>query len=419
MRSTMKNDHLASYLAGRAITSPWRLEGEPGHGFKGCVAIPSLAESQRLFATLDSLAANPAHLLERFLVVVVVNHREDASPAEKCDNAKTLARLKLLDTPLRLAYVDAASAGLQLGAKSGGVGLARRIGLDLALPRLDKDGVMVCLDADTLVQPDYLQAISAHFAGSSAGGAVIPFCHQQGDTPGEQRAIQRYELFLRHYVQGLKQAGSPYAFHCVGSAMACTARAYLRMGGMNSRRAGEDFYFLQQLQRTAGVEQLAGTVVRPSARSSHRVPFGTGKSIARILAQGEESQTFYRIECFTILGQWLRLVEGGLTLSAPQLLSQSAALDPQLAAYLDQAGFEQVWERLRQNASGPDGLRAAFHGWFDALKTVRLVHHLSATYPRCPASRSLPPLLQLCGALPVQEESVQLELLRSMQTPES
>jgi len=411
----MRKDQLASYLAGRAITSPWQLQGERRDGFAGCVVIPALGESERLFGTLESIAANPAELLDRFLVVVVVNHREDAPEAEKRDNAQTLARLKLLDTPLRLAYVDAAGDGLELGAKTGGVGLARRIGMDLALPRLESDGIMVCLDADTLVQPGYLQAITAHFAGCSAGGAVIPFCHQQGATAAQDRAIVLYELFLRHYVLGLKQAGSPYGFHCVGSAMACTAKAYLKMGGMNSRRAGEDFYFLQQLQRTAGIAQLSGTTVRPSARSSHRVPFGTGKSISRIIAQGEESQTFYRVDCFRILGRWLSLVERGAALSARQLLAASEALHPQLAAYLGQAGFEQVWQRLRDNASGPDGLRSAFHGWFDALKTVRLVHHLSLSYPRCQAGESIPELLQLCGVAPVQGEWAQLRLLRAMQ----
>lgn len=411
----MRKDQLSSYLANRAITSPWRLEGEPGGGFAGCVVIPALGESQRLFATLSSLAANCAHLLARFLVVVVVNHREDASREEKSDNARTLSLLRLRDSPLRLALVDAAGDGLELPANTGGVGLARRIGMDLALPRLAADGIMVCLDADTLVEPGYLRAISDHFAASGAGGAVIPFCHQPGATPAEERAITLYELFLRHFVLGLDKAGSPYAFHSVGSAMACTARAYLKMGGMNSRQAGEDFYFLQQLQRTSGIAQLSGTVVHPSARSSHRVPFGTGKSISRIVAEGEQSQTFYRVDCFRILGQWLSLVEGGTALSARELLAASAEVDPQLAAFLGQAGFERVWERLRENSSGPDGLREAFHGWFDGLKTVRLVHHLSQSYPRCPAGESLPALLSYCGIPPSQDEAAQLRLLRAMQ----
>lgn len=411
----MSRTPLARYLAGRAITSPWRIEGCLETGNAGCVVIPALGESQRLFKTLDSLARNSRQLLSEFLVLVVVNHREDALKAEKLDNQETLRRLRLSGMELRLAVVDAATPGLELPAKTGGVGLARRIGMDLALPLLAPDGVMVCLDADTLVEPGYLQAISNHFKTTRAGGAVIPFCHQRGETPGEERAITLYELFLRHYVLGLVRAGSPYAFHCVGSAMACTKAAYLKMGGMNARSAGEDFYFLQQLQRTSGIAQVAGTVVHPAARSSHRVPFGTGKSISRILREGEECQSFYRADCFRVLGQWLDTVEGGSALSGGELLAASGRLDPALARYLDQAGFAAVWERLSENSGTPRALKVAFHGWFDALKTVRLIHHLSLSYPRCRPGESLPELFQFCRLPPAQGELAQLQLLRGVQ----
>ena len=411
----MSRDPLGKYLAGRAITAPWRLEGCLDGGAAGCVVIPALGESQRLFATLDSLAENPPELLAQFLVVVVVNHREDVPPAEKKDNAQTLRRLRLGGSPLRLALVDAASPGLELPVKTGGVGLARRIGMDLALPLLSPGGLLVCLDADTLVEPGYLRAIGDHFKTSRAGGAVLPFCHQPGETPLEERAITLYELFLRHYVLGLEKAGSPYAFHCVGSAMACTRSAYLKMGGMNARSAGEDFYFLQQLQRTSGIAQVAGTVVHPAARSSHRVPFGTGKSISRILQQGEESQSFYRTDCFRILGEWLATVEGGTAHSGGELLERSARLHPELARYLGQAGFAPVWERLGENSGAPGALRIAFHGWFDALKTVRLIHHLSHSFPRCRPGESLPALFQFCNVPAAQGELAQLQQLRAMQ----
>jgi hypothetical protein len=411
----MSRDPLGRYLARHAITSPWRVEGCREGLSAGCVVIPALGESQRLFATLDSLAANPREFLSDFLVLVVVNHREDAAQAEKQDNLETLRRLRLGGIALRLALVDAASPGLELPAKTGGVGLARRIGLDLALPLLAPGAIMVCLDADTLVEPSYLPALSAHFKNARAGGAVIPFCHQPGENSGEERAITLYELFLRHYVLGLERAGSPYAFHCVGSAMACTAAAYLKMGGMNPRSAGEDFYFLQQLQRTSGVAQVCGTLVRPAARSSHRVPFGTGKSIARILSEGEESQSFYRADCFRILGEWLGLVDEGAALSGGALLAASAKAHPELASYLERAGFAAVWERLGGNCASPEALKVAFHGWFDALKTVRLIHHLSLSYPRCRAEESLPGLFRFCGIDPAQGELAQLKLLRGIQ----
>ncbi|HLO27317.1 MAG TPA: hypothetical protein VK187_14500, partial [Geobacteraceae bacterium] len=79
----MPRNPLATYLRDRAITGPWRIEGCTAAGFAGAVVIPALAEEENLFATLRSLSANPPELLARFLVVVVVNHREDAPSADR------------------------------------------------------------------------------------------------------------------------------------------------------------------------------------------------------------------------------------------------------------------------------------------------------------------------------------------------
>jgi hypothetical protein len=413
---------VTKYLQTRAIKGPWSLSGETGGGFVGVVAVPALAEYENLFDTLRTLAANPPEIIARILVVVVVNHREDAREEDKEDNRRTLKRLSaggpVLST-LNLAWVDASSHGLEMPAKEGGVGLARKIGLDLALSRLDFSGrrpFLVSLDADTRVEPTYLPAIAAHFHISKHGGAVIPFCHRPGKTPEEQDAIDRYELFLRSYVLGLSLAGSPYAFHTVGSAMACTADAYIRMGGMNRRAAAEDFYFLQQLHRTSGVEQIRGTTVYPSPRPSHRVPFGTGRSVSRALRGDSNAIMFYHPECFRILGEWLKRVASGLSKGAADLMGEAASVSPHLGEYLELSGFPLSWSRLRKNNSSDEALLKAFHGWFDALRTMKLIHHLSERrHPRCGPEEAVAPLLKR-GGLPVPAgEKAMLAILREIQ----
>lgn len=413
---------VTKYLQTRAIQGPWRIAGRTEDGFAGAVVIPALAEGERLFATLATLAANPPELLARFLVLVVVNHREDASLADKEDNRRTLARIDAAATEfpsLNLARIDAASPGLEMPAKGGGVGLARKIGLDLALTRLDhgaSPSLLVCLDADTLVEPTYLPAIVRHFRETAAGGAAIPFRHQPGKSPGEQCAIDRYELFLRHYVLGLGIAGSPYAFHTVGSAMAATSAAYVRSGGMNTRMAGEDFYFLQHLSRTSGVARVRRTVVYPSPRPSHRVPFGTGRSVSRWLGGDGEAITFYRPECFSILGGWLELVAKGLDSPAGEIMAGARNISPHLAEYLESVRFTETWEGLRRNHPVPERLRTAFHGWFDGLRTMKLIHHLSARgLTRCGPEEAMPGLLRIAGAGPAAGVGAQLELLRRLE----
>lgn len=420
MQSTILPKGVDKYLATRGAAGAWKTAGTTVRNVSGAVVIPALAESRLLFQTLETLAQNPPEALSRFLILIVVNNRAAALAEDSADNQRTLSALPDIAAAyphLQLAWVDAASPGLELPAKGGGVGLARKIGLDLALARLDyrHDPLLVCLDADTLVRRDYLPALLRHFAEPVPGAAIIPFLHQPGSTAAEEQAIQRYELFLRAYVLGLSHAGSPYGFHTVGSAMACRASAYVKIGGMNNRMAGEDFYFLQQLSRTSGVLQVRGTVVFPSPRSSHRVPFGTGRSVSRLLA-GEETVRFYHPECYKILQQWLKLVSCSGDKEAPALVDQARTIHPELVEYLRTIDLFGTWDNLKKNNRSQDTLIKAFHGWFDGLKTMRLIHHLSDTaFPRCEPEDAMPGLLEWARLEVPEGSGNQLELLRKLQ----
>jgi hypothetical protein len=368
------------YLDRNAIKGPWQLAGEGRAGFAGAVVIPSLAEGDRLFKTLQSLAANPAQWTANFLVVVVINQGTHAAAGHQRQNGLDLARLADLGerSELCLAWVDAASPGCEVPSRQAGVGFARKLGMDLALARLDwsVEPLLVCLDADTLVEAGYLEAIAAHFRQSALGAAVLPFRHQPATSPVQQAAIERYELFLRSYVYGLSLAGSPYAFNSVGSAMACRASSYVRCGGMNCRKAGEDFYFLQKLAKTDGVGQLTGTTVFPEPRVSERVPFGTGRSMTRLLAGDARAILFYPAAVFRILAEWLRLAGENLSAPAEQLLAQAERISPVLANYLDQSGWSTVWPRLQSTHQTNAKRSQAFHAWFDGFRTMRLIHLL-------------------------------------------
>jgi len=412
--------NISAYLHKRGAPTHWKINETPSRRFSGAVVIPSLAESGNLPQTLDLLSQNPPELLERFIMLVVVNNSADALHEDRADNLTTLESLpqwKRRCALKNLFWVDAASSGNELPQKQG-VGLARKIGLDLALPLLNylhDDPLLICLDADTLVQPDYLPALVRHFKESSAGGASIPFRHRPTADPVGQSAIDRYELFLRAYLLGLEQAGSPYAFHTVGSAMACRASAYVAAGGMNRRQAGEDFYFLQQIQKTSGVETLAGTVVHPSPRSSHRVPFGTGRSVGDMLSEGEQHLLFYQPVVFSILGDWLTCVAENGEADADKLLKISSDISPFLHEFLERAGFRDTWENLKRNNNSEKKLLTSFHIWFDAFKTMQLAHHLTRRgYPRVSPEEAVAPLLYRAGHISPDTVVGQLQLLRAV-----
>ena len=413
-------DAAQRYQRTRAVQGPWKLAGEPGSDFHGAVVIPSLAEGESLLRTLDSLAANPVDSLAQFLVVVVVNHRIDAAPEIKACNRADLLTLSRLQpaSGLRLAWVDAATQGREMPNSNSGVGLARKIGMDLALGRLDWSAqpLLICLDADTLVEPNYLEAIRSHFEKNQNGAASLAFRHQSTADPVRQTAIERYELFVRSYVLGLERAGSPYAFATIGSAIACRAMTYVRVGGMNRRKAGEDFYFLQQAAKTDGVAALRSTRVFPSSRTSARVPFGTGASMTQMLGENPSALLFYPAQAFEILAGLLARVRSNPDVESTQLINLAGNIAPELADFLERAKFAVVWSGIRNNH--PEGTQRfkAFHVWFDGLKTLRLIHALCAAPCRKLApEQALPELFNWCHLTYPEDLAEALERLRQHQ----
>jgi hypothetical protein len=410
------------YLDKQAVKGPWTVTGAEAKKFTGVVVIPALAEGDSLFATLRSLEANPAQWRAPFLVLVVVNHGEQASAAEKDQNLQDLVRLIewAEHSILALAWVDAASPGLEIPARQAGVGFARKLGMDLALSwlNLQEEPLLVCLDADTLVESNYLQAIVAHFRRSPLGAAVLPFRHQAAVDAAQQAAIDRYELFMRSYVYGLRLAGSPYAFNSVGSAIACRAQAYVRCGGMSNRKAGEDFYFLQKLAKTDGVDLLTGTTVFPESRVSERVPFGTGRSMGRLLDGDTQGVLFYPAAVFKLLADWLDSVMQDLSADAEVLFSRAGEISAVLADYLVQVGWQSTWPRLQENHQTEKRRADAFHSWFDGFRTLRLIHLLcDAGFSRGEPEEMLPEFFAWDGRYCPETVMAMLEELRRDDSP--
>ncbi len=395
------------YLNGSPEVRRWRLVATSTEGIDRVVVIPALAENELLFDTLLSLSRNAGEELKSTLVICVVNNRAPShSPAWVVEeNRSTIECLRQIlglerhgpaaDLPqadvikelrrsgIRIAYVDASSPGLELPPGSG-AGTARKIGMDIALTVFDysspRKKLIISLDADTLVEPNYLGEIGRYFEESGAESAAVSFRHRLEGGERQMKALCEYETFLRYYVAGLRYARSPYAYHAIGSAMACTAGAYAAVAGMSRRPAAEDFYFLQKLAKYRGVGEIRETTVYPSGRISERVPFGTGKKLAQLMERPAAELYFYNPEVFEILGKFLSAIEDCCREKKKPGFAEMSAIcsdiDPALTEFLEICGFERVWERLNRNSSCGEVLAKHFHCWFDAFRTLKLVHHL-------------------------------------------
>jgi hypothetical protein len=371
------------YLERHGLDGAWKLEGfesdvDADAERKAVVVIPALAEGDELFATLDSLAANSHAALRHLLVLVVVNQRCDATPDIRRQNQKDLVRLQEYahqQRNLHLRWVDATAAHTCMPLKRGGVGMARKIGADLALPHLEAHTLIAHLDADTRVEPNYIATLTG-YAHKDFYAGVVPFTHRPAANQPLQDAIDDYELYLRCHVAGLQWAGSPYAYFSMGSTMVSSAYAYVQCGGMNMRKAGEDFYFLQQLAKNGGVEDIRETCVYPSARISVRAPFGTGQNMHCALDTKEPLRLFYPLECYTLLRFWLELVSDAPESGGTDLLAELERKTPCGARFIRTAGFERIWETLQANHKDTRRRIKAFHEWFDALKSWQLIRTL-------------------------------------------
>lgn len=181
--------------------------------------------------------------------------------------------------------IDASSAGHRFPRKQG-VGLARRIGCDVAVA-LARRGLLLAryvgaADGDARLPPGYVRALER---APGVTALLFPFEHVSDGDARVLAATRLVECSWRYYVLGLAWAGSPFAFQTVGSCIAPEIVAYAQARGFPRREAGEDFHLLAKLAKLGEVECLAEPVVGLTARISSRVPFGTGPAVQRALSQ--------------------------------------------------------------------------------------------------------------------------------------
>jgi hypothetical protein len=440
-KPSLLEDYLEKYSAGQN----WNLVAGDIENISQVVVIPAYAEKEMLFSTLVSLAQNPSSSLEYSLVLCVINNKSDTPPEQISNNQTTieyldalvrkkeLAKLnfdqkiypqllKIADTKLKLGYIDASSKGCEIPKSDGGVGMARKIGMDMALRLLKNSSsekkLILSLDADTLVQTNYLTAIKNYFT-EKIKTAVVAYEHQMPVNYDEQAAICGYEIFLRYWVLGLKYAKSPWAFHSIGSTIITSTDAYLKVRGMNRREAGEDFYFLNKLAKIGGIDYIRDTCVFPSARSSSRVPFGTGKAVERFLSGQTQEYLLYNPQIFTVISQWLEFMNNALFMHEDEILIQAQRINPALNYFLVDCRFTDAWTKIRRNAKEEKTIRHHFNDWFDGFKTFKLINYLTRTvFPPIDMFCAIEEILFLLGMpgtkinaearIPEMEEQIEL-----------
>ncbi len=265
----------------------------------------------------------------------------------------------------------------------GGVGWARKIAMDEAARRLGTDGILVCLDADCIVASDYVKEIHHQFERHlSYDAASIYFEHPYDQLNSDDRdAIIQYELHLRYLVHAQRWCGHPHAYQTVGSSLAVRRNAYLSQGGMNTKRAGEDFYFLQKFIETGKLFEINTTTVYPSPRISNRVPFGTGKAMQKRQVDKKEwlttdFRTFQSIKpLFTslfLLWEYAQEHNG----KDYDGLKKQFGFNGELLAYMEKISFLNEINSICHHTASFQAFQKRFFRYFNAFRMIRYMHYM-------------------------------------------
>ncbi len=393
-----------------------KITQSPSQNLELCVVIPCFNEPQ-LDLALESLAQCelPGCDVE---VIVVVNHPENSE-------------ISIIDASLRaLNLVERYNKGkgskriqyhaikaFNLPRKHAGVGLARQIGMDEAAYRLlsvSGEGIIACFDADSQCIPNYLVELFRFWQmNPKAHANSIRFEHPLKGNEFPQTiydGIAIYELHLRYYNQALRFINFPFAYHTVGSSMACSASAYVRFGGMNRHQAGEDFYFLQKIIPHGHFGEVNSTCVFPSPRPSNRVPFGTGRAMSKLVNQHEPITT-YHLDSFLSLRPFFDRVDSLFNFTRSQTAEFLKSLPLPLSEFLVKTDATEALENVRRNSASVHTFRKRFFLWFDAFMMLKYMNYSAENYygrvTVIPASIAL---LHLMGKIPYSDISV-IELL--------
>lgn len=368
-----------------------------------CLVVPCCDEAPGFF---EKLIRQPLWR-QRLLAIVVINQPDNIDAYGRNRSlAEYFQKFDLLcsDSHLNLyrheesffLVVRRYEEGLQLPAAEG-VGLARKIGFDLAAQmyarqHLHSPWIYSC-DADAQLPDNYLLdrvetsgAITFGFIheirqGSGEVAAEVP----QELLPALAQATQIYEDAILYYQRCLQWAGSAFAYTSLGSALAVHAQTYCQVRGFPRRSGGEDFYLLNKIAKIAPVTHDSRITIRLAARKSARVPFGTGPAVSRIMELADPVREFcyYHTACFQHLRQFLDIAAHTLPDATPTT-SLWTDLPSETTLALESIGLKRFQEHLHKQVRTETQYHLAFRQWFDAFNTLKFIKVLQKFYPPLP-----------------------------------
>ena len=341
--------------------------------YKYFFIIPSYNEYNYIHNTLDSIKSQNQKLLKESLVVIVINNSNETEQSICKNNFKTYKSIINARYNFEIIGLDCFSKKFALDKKVAGVGLARKIGMDYCIPFANRDSLFCSIDADTILNSDYLKIVSKIFYNNQLSAAVVNFKHQVTKNKINQAAIIKYERIIKSIARNIHKTGSPYGFVSMGSTIICTLYAYVSVGGMPAKKATEDFYFLQKLAKFRGVYKFKKILVYPSARNEQRVYLGTGYRIKQYEKDPLFQDLMIHQSAYTALKNLYQIINLKWDSSSKEILASIREKNGKLSKYLNSNNFVYKINQIQKNAVNKKQFLNQFHKWFDSFKIYKFL----------------------------------------------
>jgi hypothetical protein len=286
-----------------------------------------------------------------------------ASCEANLDTIRYLKNYKGFD----ISVIDRCTPGNGWKGKRHGVGWARKTVMDAIEKVASDQDIVVSLDADTTFSERYFSSIAENFSSHPEAVALaVPYFHKLTGSEAADRAILRYEIYMRYYSINLWRIGNPYTFTALGSAMAFPVWAYRVIGGMTPKMSGEDFYFLQKMRKFGKMLFYNAEKVYPAARFSDRVYFGTGPAMIKGSRGDWSSYPVYSMHFFDEIRMTTDLFEE---------FFQRTNSTPIVEFMCQLLKEEDPFRLLRENSRDPKTFVRACHEKFDGLRILQYLKY--------------------------------------------
>lgn len=329
------------------------------------IALPVMNESERLPMLINSIMEQTVN---EFRLVVCVNQPDswwyDSLHRGICEeNQYTIQYLKSLNDK-RIEIIDKSSPGSGWLPGAQGIGYARKLILDYISSVARENDCIISMDADTVFSNEYFSSIIQNIRNNPEAYAIsVPYYHKLSGNSELDRAMLRYEIYMRAYAVNMWRISSPYCFTALGSAIAFPVWAYRKVGGMTPKLSGEDFYFLQKIVKTGRLIHWNSEIVYPATRLSDRVFFGTGPALIKGIDGDWSSYPVYSYRLFDKIAATYKLF-GEL---------YKGNMETPLDDFLINRFGELPWDKLRKNYKTSSHFMRACHEKIDGLRILQFL----------------------------------------------